>query len=272
MTEFMTETVNTETNSSSPSIPTPSILTREDGAAIAYHQTLGKSPGIVFLPGFMSDMTGSKATALEDHCKSLGHGFLRFDYTGHGQSSGAFTDGTIGSWTDDAVYALDQLTEGPQILVGSSMGGWIMLLTALARPERIAGLVGIAPAPDFTVDLFEKELSDDQRREMTETGMVLVPSEYGPEPTPFTAKLIEDGKDRLLLRSVIALECPVRILHGMQDPDVPWETSLRISDKLKADDVVMTFVKDGDHRLSRDEDIQRLKKTVGDLIEQVRGV
>jgi pimeloyl-ACP methyl ester carboxylesterase len=271
-TNSESDRLNTDANTPTPPASIrPSILTRDDGAAIAYHQTKGKSPGVVFLPGFMSDMTGGKATALEDHCKKLGHAFLRFDYTGHGESSGAFTDGTIGSWSEDAVHALDQLTEGPQILVGSSMGGWIMLLTALARPERIAGMVGIAPAPDFTVDLFEKELSDEQRWEMEETGMVLVPSEYGPEPTPFTRRLIEDGKNRLLLKNVIALDCPTRILHGMKDPDVPWQTSLKIADKLRAQDVVMTFIKDGDHRLSRDEDIDRLKKTVGDLIDQVRG-
>ncbi len=261
---------DSKVNNNIISDPNPSILARDDGAAIAYHQTSGKSPGVIFLPGFMSDMTGGKATALEAYCKSIGQAFLRFDYTGHGQSSGAFTDGTIGSWSEDAIYALDKLTEGPQILVGSSMGGWVMLLTALARPERIGGLVGIAPAPDFTIDLFEKELNHAQRQEMEETGMVLVPSEYGPEPTPFTKKLIDDGKNHLLLRSVIELDCPVRLLHGMKDPDVPWETSLRIADKLKAQDVVMTFIKDGDHRLSRDEDIDRLKKTVGDLIKQVR--
>ena len=142
--------------------PAPSILTRADGAAIAYHKTGGKSPGVVFLSGFMSDMTGSKALYVEEQCKAHGHAFLRFDYFGHGQSSGAFTDGAIGRWADDAVHVLDELTEGPQILVGSSMGGWIMLLAALARPQRVAGLLGIAPAPDFTEDILPNELSAEQ--------------------------------------------------------------------------------------------------------------
>jgi pimeloyl-ACP methyl ester carboxylesterase len=254
-------------NDATSAPPDPQILTRADGAAIAYHKTAGKSPGIVFLSGYMSDMTGSKAVFVEDFCKSRGQAFLRFDYTGHGQSSGAFTDGTIGQWAADAIFALDELTEGPQILVGSSMGGWIMLLAALARPERIAGLVGIAPAPDFTEDLLETQLLPEQKKIMQRDGVVYVESEYGPDPTPFTQALVDDGRDNLLLRRKIPLHCPVRIIHGMNDPDVPWQTALRISEMLESDDVEVQFVKSGDHRLSEESDLARLGRTLGALLD-----
>lgn len=253
-------------NDATSAPPTPEILTRADGAAIAYHKLAGKSPGIVFLSGYMSDMTGSKALFVEEFCKSRGQAFLRFDYTGHGQSSGAFTDGTIGQWAEDAVFAIDELTEGPQILVGSSMGGWIMLLTALARPDRIAGLLGIAPAPDFTEDLLAGDLSSEQEEIMERDGVVYVDSEYGPDPTPFTQALIEDGKKHLLLRRKIPLACPVRIIHGMQDPDVPWQTSLRLTQMLDSEDVEIQLVKAGDHRLSEDADLDRLRRTLEALL------
>ncbi|MBT3359927.1 MAG: alpha/beta hydrolase [Rhodospirillales bacterium] len=246
--------------------PAPSILTRADGAAIAYHKTTGKSPGVVFLSGFMSDMTGSKALFVEEQCKARGQAFLRFDYFGHGQSSGAFTDGTIGHWADDAVHVLDELTEGPQILVGSSMGGWIMLLAALARPERVAGLLGIAPAPDFTEDILPKELSDEQMATIERDGVVYIYSEYGPDPTPFTKGLIEDGRENLVLRRKMPLSMRLRIIHGMEDPDVPWQTSLRICQMIESDDVEIQFVKSGDHRLSEPEDLDRLGRTLASML------
>ena len=246
--------------------PAPSILTRADGAAIAYHKTAGKSPGVVFLSGFMSDMTGSKALFVEEQCKARGQAFLRFDYFGHGQSSGAFTDGTIGHWADDAVHVLDELTEGPQILVGSSMGGWIMLLAALARPERVAGLLGIAPAPDFTEDILPKELSDEQMATIERDGVVYIYSEYGPDPTPFTKGLIEDGRENLVLRRKMPLSMRLRIIHGMEDPDVPWQTSLRICQMIESDDVEIQFVKSGDHRLSEPEDLDRLGRTLASML------
>jgi len=257
----------TEETISSPA----QILTREsDGATIAYHKINGKTPGVVFCTGFMSDMEGGKALALEAYCKERGQAFLRFDYTGHGESSGDFEDGTIGQWADDAVFAIDQLTEGPQIVVGSSMGGWIMMKAAIARPNRVAGLVGIAPAPDFTVGFYESEITQEQRQELDEKGVLYIFSEYGPDPTPFTMKLIEDGKNQLVLeKTPVPIDCPVRLLHGMGDPDVPWELSLEIAKKLRAEDVVATFIKDGDHRLSRDQDIDRLIKTVGELLDQL---
>jgi len=243
-------------------------------ATIAYRHTPGtdpegRAPGVMFLGGFMSDMTGTKATSLEAWAVREGLEFTRFDYQGHGASSGRFDEGTIGLWAEDALAVLDKVTSGPQILVGSSMGGWMMLLTALSRPERVAGLVGIAPAPDFTEDLMWDLFDESIRREITEKGVWNRPSEYGPEPQPITRTLIEDGRNRLLLRGPIAFDKPVRLLHGMRDPDVPWQVSLKLAEALTTDDVRVTLIKDGDHRLSRDQDIDLLCRTVGDLVREV---
>lgn len=250
-----------------PTPAAPRILTRPDGATIAYHALTGKSPGVVFLPGFNSDMTGSKALWLEAFCRVRGQAFLRFDYTGHGASSGAFTDGCIGQWADDAVAVLDALTEGPQILVGSSMGGWIMLLAALRRPEKVAGLVGIAAAPDFTEERIPVELSDEQKAVLARDGVVQVLSEYGDEPTPITKKLLDDGRNHLLLAERIPITAPVRLIHGTADRDVPWDTSLRLAAALDSADVEITFVKHAGHRLSEPQDLKRLAWTVGALID-----
>jgi pimeloyl-ACP methyl ester carboxylesterase len=247
--------------------PAPRILTRTDGTAIAYHRTPGKSPGVVFLPGFMSDMTSGKAVFVEALCRARGQACLRFDYFGCGASSGTFTEGTIGRWADDAVAAFDGLTEGPQVLVGSSMGGWIMLLTALARPGRVAGMLGIAPAPDFTEDLLMQGLSAEQKATLERDGVVYVHSLYGPDPTPFTQALIEDGHRHLVLRRRMPLTCPVRILHGMEDPDVPWQTSLKLCQMLESDDVEIQFIKAGDHRLSQPHDLDRLGRTLETLLD-----
>lgn len=245
---------------------TAETLPGRDGASIAYHRTRGKSPGVVFLGGFMSDMTGTKAVTLEAFCRARGQAFLRFDYQGHGASSGRFEDGTIGRWAADALTAFDQLTEGPQILVGSSMGGWIALLTALARRERVAGLVGIAPAPDFTEDLLWDAFPLDQRATLMREGVLRLPSEYSDKPYSITLKLIEDGRRHLLLRDAIDLPCPVRLLHGMRDPDVPWQRSLLLADKLATPDVRVELVKDGDHRLSREQDLALLCGSVAELL------
>jgi len=243
-------------------------LKRKDGSTIAYHRTSGKLPGVVFLTGFKSDMTGSKALALESYCQQRGQAFLRFDYTGHGQSSGAFEDGCIGQWSDDALFAIDQLTEGPQILVCSSMGGWIMLLAALKRTKRIAGLIGIAAAPDFTEDLMWKELSDAQRKEMVAYGYVDLPNCYDDqEPYRITHKLIEDGKNQLLLKELIPLNMPIRLIQGVKDDDVPWSTAGRIMEQVSSADVEVTYVKSGDHRLSGDNDLGRLIRTLGGLLD-----
>ena len=246
----------------------PGILTRNTGATIAYHRTDGQSPGVVFLGGFMSYMTGTKATALETHCRNQDRAFLRFDYQGHGQSSGRFEDGTIGLWTSDAVEVLDRLTTGPQILVGSSMGGWIMLLVALARPERVAGLVGIAAAPDFVVRMWE-EFSPEIRRQIERDGLYRAPSQYSATPYAIMRELIEDGRTRLLLEKPIPLNCPVRLLHGMKDPDVPWETSIQLAAALASRDVETILIKEGDHRLATPEDIERLSAVLDMLVTRI---
>ncbi|MCG8359086.1 MAG: alpha/beta hydrolase [Kiloniellales bacterium] len=249
----------------------PQSLSRDGGMTIAYHKSSGLAPGIVFLGGFMSDMTGTKATALEAYARARGRAFLRFDYRGHGQSSGDFTEGTIGLWAEDAIAALDELTEGPQVLVGSSMGGWIMLLTALARPERVAGMVGIAAAPDFTEDLMWQRYAPEIRTTLEREGIYEEPSEYSDEPYRITMKLIEDGRRHLLLRAPIPLTCPLRLIHGTADAAVPWETSLRIMERIESEDVEVTLVKEGDHRLSEPHDLHRLEAVIDGLVEKLAG-
>ena len=237
---------------------------------LAYAHLAGRQPGVVFLPGFRSDMQGSKALALREHCLATGRALLRFDYSGHGESAGRFEDGTIGQWAADAIAVFDALTEGPQVLVGSSMGGWIALLLARARPDRIAGLIGIAPAPDFTETLMWPEFTDAQRAELMAKGVLYLPSQYG-DPTPVTSALIEDGKLHNVLDAPIPLDCPVRILHGMQDPDVPWRHALRLVDALAGKDVRLHLIKDGDHRLSRPEDLALLAQTLDSLAGGLQG-
>jgi len=244
----------------------PANLTREDGATIAYHRTAGSSPGIVFLVGFGSNMTGTKALFLEDYCRRRGRAYVRFDYFGHGASSGDAELGTIGRWAQDALAVLDSLTEGPQVLVGSSMGGWIMLLAALARPSRIHALVGIAAAPDFTEDLILPRLDPEQQQQLRDTGAVTLPSEYDPAGYTHRLAFFEDGRRRLVMRQPIDLACPVRLLHGMSDTSVPFQTSLALAERLATRDVVVTLIRDGDHRLSRDADLERLGRTLDELL------
>ncbi len=190
---------------------------------------------------------------------------MRFDYFGHGSSSGDFADGTVGRWSADAIAVIDQLTQGPQILVGSSLGGWLMLLAALARAERIHALVGIAAAPDATEDLLLPRLDAAQRRELFTSGSVTLPSEYDSAGYTYRLGLIEDGRRHLVMRAPIALDCPVRLLHGLRDASVPWETSLRLAERLTSPDVTVTLVKDGDHRLSTAPDLARLAATLDEL-------
>jgi pimeloyl-ACP methyl ester carboxylesterase len=251
----------------SPRETTPESLTRHDGATIAYHRLAGKGPGVMFLGGFRSAMTGTKALYLEDYCRQRGRAYVRFDYFGHGASSGDFALGTIGRWRDDAVAVIDSLTEGKQILVGSSMSGWVMLLAALARPDRIAALIGIAGAPDFTEELLWARLSPAQRREIDERGRVVLPSEYDPAGYLYTRALIEDGRKHLLLGKPVPLDMPVRLLHGMRDESVPWRLSLDLAERLRSRDVAVTLVKDGDHRLSTPADLALLARTLDALTE-----
>jgi len=242
-------------------------LDRGDGTRLAYALVPGKGPVVVFLPGFRSDMTGDKATHLARLCAARGQAMLRFDYSGHGASGGRFEDGDIGQWTADALALIDALTQGPLVLVGSSMGGWIALLAALARPGRMAGLVGVAAAPDFTERLMWQAMSPREREQLMSAGVLHVPSQYG-EPYPITRRLLEDGRRHLLLDGPIALDCPVRLLHGQRDPDVPWETALRVAERLTGADVQVTLVKDGDHRLSRPQDLALLERVLLSLCGQ----
>ncbi len=247
--------------------PPPRIFTRHGGVSIAYQRFEGKSdlPGVIFLGGFNSDMTGTKAVALERFCSARDQSFLRFDYQGHGQSSGRFEDGTIGQWRDDAVAVFDALTSGPQILVGSSMGGWLALLLTLARPERVVGLACVAPAPDFTQALMWPRLPAAAREEIMNKGMTRLASSYDPAGYLLTRALFEDGKRHCLLDAPIALGCPVRILQGTADPDVPWQHAIRLAEAIDHDDVLVTLVKNGDHRLSDDANLTRLDAMVLEL-------
>ena len=211
-------------------------------------------------------MTGTKASFLDEFCAARGLGLTRFDYSGHGASGGRFEDGTIGRWAEEAIAIIDRATDGPLILVGSSMGGWIMLLAALARPDRVAGLVGIAPAPDFTEALIWNRLADDERDRLLRDGRLVTPSQYSELPTIITRALIEEGRRHLLLSAPIGLRCPVRLLHGMADPDVPYRLSLELAERIGSEDVRVTLIKNGDHRLSRADDLALLGATIEELL------
>jgi pimeloyl-ACP methyl ester carboxylesterase len=240
------------------------------GGELAYARLPGAGPAVMFLTGFRSDMEGSKALALRDFCAARGQEFLRFDYSGHGASDGLFEEGCIGDWAEDAVLALDQLTRAKEVvLVGSSMGGWIALLLALRRPERVRALIGIAPAPDFTDTLmWEEDFTDEQRATLMREGVLHLPSQYG-DPTPITRRLIEEGRNHLLLGAPIGLRIPVRILQGMEDPDVPWQHALRLTEALASADVQLCLIKDGDHRLSRPADLALLDRTLQALLQDL---
>ena len=243
------------------------FLDRGDGTLLAYELSTGRQPTLVFLPGFGSDMTGDKAAMLAKFASMHGHACLRLDYAGHGASGGDFAAGTIGSWTDDALFLIDRLTTGPIVLVGSSMGGWIALLVASRRPERIAALVGIAAAPDFTEELIWASLPEAARAVMLAEGALRVPSAYGPDQI-LTRALIEEGRGHLLLGAPIPLACPLRLLHGQADTDVPWQTSLRLAERWSGEDVLVLLVKDGGHRLSRPQDMAALRRLVSPLLLQ----
>lgn len=251
--------------------PTPSDTTapvewleRPDAPRLAFRRTVGASPAVMFLGGFASDMEGNKAKALGIALQASGRGYLRFDYRGHGRSEGIFTESGIGDWLKDALDLFDRATDGPQILVGSSMGGWIALLLAIARPDRVPGLVGIGAAPDFTERLIWQSLNPAERENLMRGEIVRQPSLYG-EPPPLTKHLIEDGRQHLLLDRPIPFEGRVRLLHGQRDADVPWETSLTIAQRLNAADTRVTLVKDGDHRLSRPQDLALIVRTIEEL-------
>jgi pimeloyl-ACP methyl ester carboxylesterase len=238
---------------------------------IAVRLRTGSSPGLFWLGGFKSDMQGTKAEALDQWAREKGRAIVRFDYSGHGESGGDFLDGTIGRWLEETRAVFDAFCHGPQVMVGSSMGAWLALLLSadLARRPQpgatLAGLVLIAPAVDFTEELMWKRFAPEVKREIEQNGVWMRPSSYSEQPYPITRGLIEEGRNHLLLGGMIETGCPVRILQGVQDPDVPWQHALELSARFARDDVVVTLVKDGDHRLSRPEDIERLIAVVAEF-------
>jgi pimeloyl-ACP methyl ester carboxylesterase len=243
-----------------------SFLQRQGLPDLAYQVQTGHRddlPAIVFLPGYRSDMEGTKAVFLANHALKTGQTCIRFDYSGHGKSGGAFMDGTIGSWLNDALAVIDTLADGKIVLVGSSMGGWIGLLAALARPEKIEAFIGIAAAPDFTRDIL-KRMNEQQHLDIAIKGFFSVPSEYG-EPLVITRKLLEDGEARTLLDDQINIDCPVRLLQGMKDAEVPWQWAHRISNALRTKDKKVILRENGDHRLSTDEDLTILASLVDEM-------
>ncbi len=253
----------------------PEFLVVGTGAAvrrIAVRARAGTEPGLFWLGGFKSDMQGTKASALDQWAATHGRACTRFDYSGHGESGGAFTDGTIGRWLEESIAVYSAFARGPQVVVGSSMGGWLALLllrhlrqAPAPTPAPVVGLVLIAPAVDFTEELMWKKFPPKIRREIEETGVWLRPSAYGEAPYPITRTLIEEARGHLLLGGLIETGCPVRILQGVKDPDVPWQHAVELTSRLAHDDVVLTLVKDGDHRLSRPEDIERLIAAVAEF-------
>ena len=245
------------------------FLTTPEGRCLAFDRTAGVGPGVVFLGGFRSDKEGTKALALEAWAKAQGRAFLRFDYSGHGSSSGDFLDGSIGDWFADASAAVQTLTEGPQVLVGSSMGGWISLLLARAHPGRVAGLVTIAAAPDFTEDSMWAGFTAAQRAELAATGQVALPSDYSDDPYIITRRLIDDGRSHLVLRGPLHLPFPVRFLQGTADKDVPVAVALRLLDHASGPDIRLALVKGADHRFSTAECLRLIEGTVQEVLGRV---
>ncbi len=256
---------------------TPPEFLELKGINIALRKRAGANPGIVWLGGYCSDMLGSKANFLDEWATEHGRAFLRHDYSGHGESGGEFRDGTISLWLEQSLAVFRQFSSGPQIVVGSSMGGWIALrllaeLQRLGEGGRIAGLVLIAPAPDFTSELVEPKLTNDQRRQIADRGYMEEPSDYSDQPYIYTRALLEDGKDNQVLKGVIQTDCPVHILQGMQDEDVPYSHAMKLVDHLPVDDVTITLVRDGDHRLSRPQDLELLGRTVSSMADNIKTI
>jgi len=240
-------------------------MTQMQRPRLAYHQTAGTGPTIVFLPGYASDMNGTKALALEAWAQRAGRAFLRFDYGGCGRSEGAFEDQTLAGWLDDTLAMIDQAVTGPVVLVGSSMGGWLMLLAARARPERVVGLVGIAPAPDFT----DWGFSTEDKMTILTGGRLERPNIYGPEPTVYTRAFFQSGEANRLMFGTIPFDGPVRLVQGQADPDVPWHRTVRLDEMIRSADVQTLLIKDGDHRLSRDTDIALVVRATEDVLNRL---
>lgn len=241
-------------------------INRADGVRLAYRYLPGRGPTLVFLPGYKSDMQGGKAQALAAWAADQGLGLLRMDYSGCGESDGAFEDGTLDIWRDDVLAVIAEAKIGPIILIGSSMGGWLMLLVAEKLGDQVAAMVGIAAAPDFT----DWDFDAADRATIAATGRIERPSDYGYDPMVITQDFWQSGQSNLRLAGAVAMDCPVRLIHGQCDPDVPWETSLKLAAALRSSDVQTILVKDGDHRLSRDQDIALLIDVVAKLARSIR--
>ena len=243
----------------------PSYLEYGSGHRLAYFKTDGKSPTVVFMGGLKSDMTGTKALFLEKICQQADLGYIRFDYTGHGRSGGTFREGTIGDWHRDTLAIIDQLTVGPLVVIGSSMGGWQALLATRARPDRVKGLIGLAAAPDFTENLLWPDLTEDQKKELDTKGEIQMPSDYE-EPYIFTKALFEDGKKHLLLDGPLKLDMPVRLIHGLADKDVPHWVSEKIMTQLDSPDATLTLIEGAGHSLSEDSQLRVLQSQLQDVV------
>ncbi|KAL1006496.1 hypothetical protein UPYG_G00073120 [Umbra pygmaea] len=244
-------------------------VSRPELPNLAYRRVKGKNPGVVFLPGFGSNMSGQKAEALEEFCRSLGHSYLRFDYTGHGLSEGLISEGTIGTWKKDVLFVLDELVEGPQIMVGSSLGGWLMLLAAIAKPEKTAALVGISTAADHVVTAF-KSLPLEMRKEIEEKGVMKVPTKHSEEGAyTFTTDFLKEAENHCVLQSPLPITCPVRLIHGMKDDDVPWHISMQVAECVLSPDVDVILRRNGQHRMSEKDDIKLMVYTIDDLIDKL---
>ena len=244
-------------------------LISSDQTKLGYRLWPGEGPVVVFLPGYKSDMSGTKANMLSNFCKQNGQACLLFDYSGHGVSQGEFIDGTIGRWTQDAIEVIRHaVDERPVVLVGSSMGGWVMLLAAIELKQQVAAMLGIAVAPDFTEELMWNGFSESQRQELKSKGVIYLPSEYE-EPFPVSYAAILDGRENLLLNAEIDISCPSGFIHGMCDEDVPWETSLRTISRLKANDVELRLLKNGDHRLSSDDQLKIIQQMLLDILNKI---
>lgn len=247
-----------------------------EGNPIAVRHRPGNPPGLIWLGGYRSDMMGTKAVALDSWAGERGLACTRHDYSGHGESGGAFKDGTISRWLAESLAVFRHFTNGKQILVGSSMGAWIALrmveeLHKAGEGERVCGLLLLAPAPDFTTELMEPELTAEQRHALEEQGYFEEPSEYSPEPNIYTKALFEDGRANRVLKGIIDTHCPVHILQGMSDPDVPYAHAMRLAEHLPADDVTLSLIRDGDHRLSRPQDIDLILRMAASLVDRCRG-
>jgi pimeloyl-ACP methyl ester carboxylesterase len=265
---------------SSSSVPTPKYLTTSSGHRLAYHYTDGKFPSLLFCGGFCSTMTGRKAAVLEAHCLETGYAFCRFDYRGHGQSSGTFQDCTLSDWIEDTLAIFDHVLDKATtvILVGSSMGGWIAHHVALQRPGRLAGIVGVAAAPDFLDDLWNS-FTEEQKSELETTGIVDLDTVFDEYPYSISLSLLEDGRKWNLLKTaggeedhIVPISCPVRLLHGQCDEDISFQKSLNLAGALQSSNVVVTLIKDGDHRLSRDQDLKRLLSTVDEVVRVAKSI